>query len=125
MDPLTRTVRPLKWRRKRKPLSQEVRNTYRVLAVTLLIMGLASTGTYLYTNSLQPAKGYQLKQLQMDQESLESELRKLNRQVIEAKSFINIQASEILQKMETSTSDQFSYLEDETYAQENSDTVQQ
>lgn len=125
MDPLTRTVRPLKWRRKRKPLSQEVRNTYRVLAITLLIMGLASTGTYLYTNSLQPAKGYQLKQLQMDQESLESELRKLNRQVIEAKSFINIQASEILQKMETSTSDQFSYLEDETYAQENSDTVQQ
>lgn len=124
MDPLTRTVRPLKWRRKRKPLSQEVRNTYRVLAVTLLIMGLASTGTYLYTNSLQPAKGYQLKQLQMDQESLESELRKLNRQVIEAKSFINIQASEILQKMETSTSDQFSYLEDETYAQETSDTVQ-
>lgn len=125
MDPLLRTVQPFKWRRKRKPLSQEIKNTYRILSFTLAILILFTTTTYLYTNSLKPAKGYQLKQLQLDQESLQSDLRNLDRQVIEAKSFLNIRASEVIKKMEVLESDNFSYLEDGTYAQENSNTIQQ
>lgn len=117
MDPLTRTVRPFKWKRSRKPLSQEIQNTYRVLVVTLLFLGTATTGTYLYTNSLQPAKGYELKQLQIDYESMQSDLRKLERDVVEAQSFINLEQSDVLQKMHIAERHDFSYTESSNFAE--------
>lgn len=117
MDPLTRTVRPFKWKRSRKPLSQEIQNTYRVLVVTLLFLGTATTGTYLYTNSLQPAKGYELKQLQIDYESMQSDLRKLERDVVEAQSFINLEQSDVLKKMRIAEGHDFSYTESSNFAE--------
>lgn len=117
MDPLTRTVRPFKWKRSRKPLSQEIQNTYRVLVVTLLFLGTATTGTYLYTNSLQPAKGYELKQLQIDYESMQSDLRKLERDVVEAQSFINLEKSDVLKKMRIAESHDFSYTGSSNFAE--------
>lgn len=117
MDPLTRSVRPLKWRRKRKPLSEEVKNTYRLLTVTLVVLTLATSGTYLYMNSLQPAKGYQLKQLQLDHESLQSDLRKLERKVTEAQSFLKIEDSEVLEEMDEVKGQDTSYWNDSTTAQ--------
>ncbi len=116
MDPLTHAVRPLKWRRKRHPLSEEVRATFRLLSVTLLVLVIATTTTYLYTNSLKPAKGYELKQLQLDHESLQSDLRDLDRQVIEAQSFLNLSGSEVLRKMQVAESNTFSYVQESTYA---------
>lgn len=88
---------------------------YRILTITVVILGLTATGAYLYTNSLKPAKGYTLKQLQIDYEELQSEQRKLERQVIDAQSFINIE-DEIPTNMEESTSTDFSYTEDSSYA---------
>jgi|SRR3989338_2676409 len=111
MDPLTHAVRPLKWRRKRHPLSEEVRSTFRLLSVTLLVLLIGLTGTYLYTNSLKPAKGYELEQLRLDHESLQSDLRKLDRQVIEAQSFLNLSGSEVLRRMQVAESNTFSYIE--------------
>lgn len=116
MDPLTRSVQPFKWRRNRKPLSQEIRNTYRVLLVTLLFLGITSTGTYLYMNSLAPAKGYELKQLQIDYESLQTDLRKLDRQVVEAQSFIHLEESQVLRKMRVAENHELSYVGDSNYA---------
>ena len=117
VDPLTRTVRPFKWKRSRKPLSQEIQTTYRVLVVTLLFLGTATTGTYLYMNSLQPAKGYELKQLQIDYEAMQSDLRKLERDVVEAQSFINLEQSEVLQKMHIAESHDLSYTESSNFAE--------
>ncbi len=116
VDPLTRTVRPFKWKRSRKPLSQEIQTTYRVLVVTLLFLGTATTGTYLYMNSLQPAKGYELKQLQIDYEAMQSDLRKLERDVVEAQSFINLEQSEVLKKMHIAESHDLSYTESSNFA---------
>ena len=89
---------------------------YRLLTVTVIILGLASTSAYLYMNSLKPAKGYTLKQLQLDYEELQSDQRDLERQVIEAQSFINVE-EEIPTEMESSSSNDFSYAEDSNYAQ--------
>lgn len=111
VDPLTRTVRPFKWKRNRKPLSQEIRNTYRTLVFAILFLGFSTTGVYLYTNSQAPAKGYELKQLQIDYESLQSDLRKLDRQVIEAQSFINLEQNDVLRKMHLAESHDLSYVE--------------
>ncbi len=119
VDPLTRTVQPFKWRRKRKPLSQEIYNTYRALLVTLLVLVVGTTSIFLYTSSLQPAKGYALKQLQMDYESLQSDLRKLDRKVVEAQSFIHLESNEAVQKMQVAQSQDLSYIEDETGLAEN------
>ena len=116
MDPLLRKPKPIRKRKQRKPLSEEVKNMYRVLTVTIIILGIASTSAYLYTNSLKPAKGYTLKQLQIDYEELQSDQRDLERQVIDAQSFINIE-DEIPTEMEESSSADFSYAEDSSYAQ--------
>lgn len=116
MDPLTHAVRPLKWRRKRHPLSEEVRSTFRLLSVTLLVLVISTMTSYLYLNSLKPAKGYELKQLQLDHESLQSDNRKLDRQVIEAQSFLNLSNSEVLRKMQVAESSTFSYIEESAYA---------
>lgn len=116
MDPLTRSVRPFKWKRSRKPLSQEIQTTYRVLVVTLLFLGTATTGTYLYMNSLQPAKGYELKQLQIDYEAMQSDLRKLERDVVEAQSFINLEQNDVLKKMRIAEGHDLSYTESSSFA---------
>lgn len=117
MDPLTRTVRPFKWRRNRKPLSQEIKTTYRLLTITLGVMLMLVSGTFLYMNSLQPAKGYQLKQLQLDYESLQSTLRKWERKVVEAQSFLNIEANDLLEEMDEVNTEDLSYWNDSTTAQ--------
>jgi LPS sulfotransferase NodH len=120
VDPLTRTIRPFKWKRNRKPLSQEIRSTYKTLVVTLLVLGITTTSVYLYTNSLQPAKGYALKQLQIDYEDLQSDLRKLERQVIEAQSFIHLETSDVLRKMNVAENQDFSYVDENTGFAKNS-----
>lgn len=89
---------------------------YKILMVTVTILALATTGAYLYTNSLKPAKGYLLKQLQLDYEALQSEQRKLERQIIDAQSFITIE-DEIPQDMDTADSQNTSYTGTNTFAQ--------
>lgn len=120
IDPLTRAVKPLEHRRLRKPLSEEIKNAYRTLVVTLTILGVGSMGSYLYTNSLKPAKGYELKELQAEYESLQSDQRKLNQKVIEAQSFVKIDESELIENMNAINGQPTSYVDDSNLAQNQS-----
>lgn len=115
-DPLIRATRQIASRKKIKPLSEEVASTYRILTVTLAVLILATTGSYLYLNTLKPAKGYELKQLQAEYEDLQSELRKLNQQVIEAQSFVNLNGTDAINQMDTNDG-QVSYTQDDSFAQ--------
>ena len=112
MDPLLHKVRPITRRKDRKPLSEEIRSVYRLLLVTLIIMAAGTMGRYLYISSLQPAKGYTLKQLQIDNETLQAEQRKLERQVIDAQSFLTIE-DEISTEMQDTENADFSYINDD------------
>ena len=116
-DPLRRKVQAIRHRKKQKPLSEEIRSMYKLLSVTLTILGLASIFSYLYINSLKPAKGYHLKQLQLDYEELQSDQRDLERKIIESQSFINMEEEETILEMEPAERDEFSYVEDSAYAQ--------
>lgn len=116
-DLLTRPVKPLKYSRKRKPLSQEIENIYKVLMITLIILAITSTGSYLYMNSLKPAKGYTLKQLQINNEILEAELRQWEHQVMQAQSFINIEESETVNEM--NEAGDLTYIDESPYASNN------
>ncbi|MFA5854760.1 MAG: hypothetical protein WC846_00495 [Candidatus Gracilibacteria bacterium] len=100
----------------RKPLSQEVYATYRLLTATVFLLCIIFTGAYLYTNTLKPAKGYQLEKLQSEYESLQSDLRKVDQKITEAQSFKSLENNNIVEDMEKSE-DQVSFLEDSTYAQ--------
>lgn len=117
VDPLTRAVKPVTHRRLRKPLSEEIKNAYRTLVVTLTILGVGTLGSYLYTNSLKPAKGYELKKLQAEYEMLQSEQRKLNQQVIEAQSFILIGEDDQIENMADVSEQPTSYVETSNLAQ--------
>lgn len=117
MDPLHRPVKPVWRRKKRRPLSEEIQNMYRLLSVTLIILAVASTAAYLYSSSQQSAKGYTLKQLQIEHETLSSQNRSINHQIINAQSFIEIEQSDILEVMQDPEDDDLSFAEDSPYAQ--------
>lgn len=69
---------------------------------------------FLYTNSLKPAKGYTLKQLQIDYETLSAESRSLDHRVIEAQSFIHLEGEDTVETMEAMNQDEFSYAENDS-----------
>lgn len=117
LDPLTRKVQPLNKRQNRKPLSSEIKSIYRVLTITVAVLCLASTFSYLYINSLKPAKGYTLKQLQTDYENLQSENRDLERKIIDARSYTELLDNQELKSMEDAN--EFSFVEDGQVAKKN------
>jgi len=114
MDPLTRRVKPVKRRNRKTPLSVDVQRTYRMLVGLLIIIGGTSMSLFLYTNSLKPAKGYALKQLQIDYETLSAESRSLDHQVIEAQSFIHLEEDATVETMEAMNQEEFTYAEGES-----------
>lgn len=116
MDPLTRAVKPIAHRRLRKPLSEEIKNAYRTLVITLIVLGVGTLGSYLYMNSLKLAKGYEFKKLQAEYETLQSDLRKLNQQVIEAQSFVHIEGDEGINEMDTLNEQSTSYVDESNVA---------
>jgi hypothetical protein len=116
-SPLHRAVRPVQHRRTKKPLSEEVQSAYKTLLITVLILGLSTTGTFLYVSSLKPAKGYLLKELQANYDDLESIQRKLNQEVIEAQSFIHIQNSDVLHHMEVAKKGETAYIDESPVAE--------
>lgn len=116
IDPLHHKVRPLKRRSKKKPLSEEIRSVYKLLSITLATLAFVAFFSYLYVNSLKPAKGYQLKQLQLDYEELQSEKRNLERKIIDSQSFINLEKDDSLKKMENAENNEFTYVEESPYA---------
>lgn len=117
MDPLTRPVKPIRHRAFRKPLSEEVHRTYRALVTTLILLTISITAFFLYTNSLKPAQGYRLEQLQADYEALQSDQRRLNQKVIEAQAFVNLGKNELLQDMQALSNSPISYAEESGIAQ--------
>lgn len=118
-DLLTRKVKPLKHRQNKKTLSQEIEQAYRLLVSAVLILGIGTTVSYLYINSLAPAKGYQLKQLQIDYENLQSENRDLERSIIEAQSFIELEQNQDIKKMEDGQNDDFTYIDEDSQVAQN------
>ncbi|MBU0981638.1 hypothetical protein KKC94_03005 [Patescibacteria group bacterium] len=116
-DPLQKRIQPSYKRKKRKPLSEEISQMYKILVVTLTVLGIATIFSYLYVNSLKPAKGYELKQLQLDYEELQSEKRDLERQIIDAQSFQNLETDEKIQEMNPAENDKFTFIEASPYAQ--------
>lgn len=118
-DYLTRKVQPLQHRRQKKPLSEEIASMYKVLTVTVCVLGISAIVSYLYINSLSPAKGYQLKQLQIDYENLMSKSRDLERAIINAQSFNNIEETEQIGDMEEVESDEFTYIDEDNKVAKN------
>jgi hypothetical protein len=121
IDPLTRKVRPLSRRKDKKPLSEEVKSAYRLLNVTVAILGVSATLSYLYLNSLKPAKGYTLKQMQIDNEQLQAENRDLEREIIDARSYIQLQNSKALKGMESADGSEFSFVDESNVAKNNNE----
>lgn len=116
-SPLHRAVRPVQHRRAKKTLSEEVRNAYKTLLITVIVLGVSTSGTFMYVSSLKPAKGYLLKELQSDYNDLQSVQRKLNQEVIEAQSFIHIQNSDVLHRMEVAKKGETAYIDDSPVAE--------
>lgn len=75
----------------------------------ILVLGL----TYLYVSSQKSAKGYLLKELQIDYESLTSESKDLENQLIDAQSFKQIEETNAVEYMAEPQREEFSFIEGE------------
>lgn len=105
----------------KKPLSMQVKSMYKILSVTLCCLGIAAVLSYLYINSLKSAKGYHYKQLQMDYEDLQAESRSLEKQIIDARSYVELENGDDLDGMETASSDEFTFVEESAVAQKDNE----
>jgi len=94
-------------------LSEEINSTYTLLTWTLVVMILVLGLTYLYVSSQKSAKGYLLKELQIDYESLTSESKDLENQLIDAQSFKQIEETNAVEYMAEPQREEFSFIEGE------------
>ena len=91
-------------------LSEEIRSTYYLLVGTIGVMIIVLVLSYLYVSSQRAAKGYLLKQLQLDYEDLTSESKTLDTQLIEVQSITNIDQAEPTEDMEKPTNEDYSFM---------------
>lgn len=117
MDPLARRPKPIRRRKRKKPLSEEIRGMYRLLSITILLMGFVTGGAHLWVNAAKSTNGYELRELQNLQAQLEYESRQLQHMVLLAQSLENLEDDELLEEMLPAETDETSYLEDSAYAQ--------
>lgn len=77
-------------------------------------MLVASVLGYLYISSQKAAKGYLLKQLQIEYEDLTVESKTLDSELLEVMSITNINKEEPVTNMEQPDSEEFSFIDDDT-----------
>lgn len=95
-------------------LSEEIRSTYFLLLATITCMLVASVLGYLYISSQKAAKGYLLKQLQIEYEDLTVESKTLDSELLEVMSITNLSKEEPVTDMEKPGSEEFSFVDNDT-----------
>ena len=109
-DRLKKSRMMRKERRNIKPLSEEIESVSRLLIGTIGVMLLVISVSFLYISSLQAAKGYHLRQLQIDHEELLIENRDLQRDLNKAMSITQLNAKEEVQRMVGPTNNETRYI---------------
>ena len=89
-----------------RPLSEEIQSAMRLLLI--LTIG------FLYNSSLQAAKGYHLKQLQLDYDQLLTKNRELQGDINQAQSIMNLNEDDQILEMQDPTENDMSYMGTET-----------
>jgi hypothetical protein len=96
--------------RRVRPLSEEIQSTCRLLLTTIGSIMLVLFISFLYVNSRQSAKGYYLKQLQIDHETLIIENRELQGDLNQAQSINTLNEGEKVEDMENPTNEDYTYV---------------
>lgn len=107
---LRRSTMMRKINRRIRPLSEEIQSASRLLIWTIGIMFVAMIVIFLYMNSLQSAKGYQLKQLQTDYEVLLKENREFQRKIDEAQSIQQLNEQKTVEQMTVPADEDLSFV---------------
>lgn len=94
----------------KRTLSQEIRRGTITLTTTLMLLILALSVIYLNINGAKTAKGYMLRQMQLNIQGLESTKHQIDTSLIEAKSFENIQQTDFVQEMIPLSQNEISYI---------------
>lgn len=99
-------------------LSEEIRSTYYLLMGTLAVMLVVCILGYLYISSQKAAKGYLLKELQENYESLTAESKELDTKLLDAQSLTNLTENGDVTDMAKPEDGEFTFLEnDNSFAQ--------
>lgn len=94
-------------------LSEEIRSTYYLLMGTLAVMLTVCILSYLYISSQKAAKGYLLKELQGNYESLTAESKELDTKLLDAQSLTNLTENDDITDMNKPENDEFTFIENE------------
>jgi len=101
---MRKTHRPI------RPLSEEIQSACRLLLITIGGLLAILTISFLYISSLQSAKGYYLKQLQIDNDSLLSQNRELQGDLNQAQSITNLNQDDQILEMQNPGEDDLSFI---------------
>ena len=97
-----------------RPLSEEIQSVMRLLLATIGGLLVILTIGFLYNSSLQAAKGYHLKQLQLDYDQLLTKNRELQGDINQAQSIMNLNEDDQILEMQDPTENDMSYMGTET-----------
>jgi len=96
--------------RKKQTLRKEVEQTIKLLVVTLGVLIIGLSGTYLYLNSQSAQKGYLLEQVRLQNEKLKDISEDLKTEVTDISSSASFGANEKLEEMTETPKENMEYL---------------
>ncbi len=95
-------------RKRKKPLSVEVKRVFQVLVFTLIILLFGAGLLFFFQTNSAAQKGYELRQMERQNSKLRTENEELKQQVLEAQSFKNLSRGDTVEGMQNN--DTFLYV---------------
>jgi cell division protein FtsL len=94
---------------RKKRLSQQIKDGYRMLISTVIVLTLVLTFSYIRLQTQNTALGYYLQAIKSDNETLKNENMNLTHQVLQAQSMPNLEGQTYDLRMFAATSDDIAY----------------
>ena len=85
--------------RKRRTLTSEVQSGYKMLVAVVVTLNLVLGTSYFMINSQKTVLGYKLKQLQVTNEHLKDDAKKIDSSIVSATAVKNIEEQALLRRM--------------------------
>lgn len=84
---------------RRKTLTSEIKSGYKMLIVTVVVLNLVIGAAYFAINGQKTVLGYQLNELQLTNEQLKNEAKRIDHEIVSATAFAEIERAAQMRQM--------------------------
>lgn len=90
---------PRKISKRRRPFSEEVSRAITILKITIILLAIVLSVSFFMVRNQMSQKGYQLKQAQLQKETLLEESKELTQKITDVTAALNFEKNPILRTM--------------------------